>query len=439
MAIASPPTVKWFRHAVCELEADLGGTNLREALQAAMAIPAAHADVKDLLLITDGEVWAVQQVVDLAARSGHRLFVVAVGAAPAESLARQLSEKTGGACEFVSPNEDIESAILRMFQRLRELPKHVTKVEWPTTPDWEAPVPAMVFSGDTLHLLAGFSTKPVGEVRVTISGAACGEMQLPCAVSDPVNLEILPRVAAARRLASLDDEEAGALAEQYQLVSRHTSFVVVQTRAEGEKAETLPELKAVGQMLAAGWGATGGTTDRFARLPVPMACSFAPGDALSAGDIEPSYAAARDHRDVETSFDMLDVPVFLRRSDELSPAPHSPSEALAALALAAAYGTPLPRTLMELEENGFPADLLSCLTVLINERGYPEGDVVRVLIALLARSAVGTGLSTEDRTALEGTVMTDRNLRSVRAAVQPLVDAHQLRSLHPESRLTGEV
>ncbi len=108
----------------------------------------------------------------------------------------------------------------------------------------------MVFSGDTLHLLAGFSSKPAGEVRVTISGAACGEMQLPCAVSDPVNLETLPRVAAARRLASLDDEEAGALAEQYQLVSAHTSFVVVQTRAEGEKAETLPELKAVGQMLA---------------------------------------------------------------------------------------------------------------------------------------------------------------------------------------------
>ena len=87
---------------------------------------------------------------------------------------------------------------------------------------------------------------------------------------------------------------------------------------------------------------------------------------------------------------------------------------------------------MELEENGFPADLLSCLTVLINERGYPEGDVVRVLIALLARSAAGAGLSIEDRTALEGSVMTDRNLRSVRAAVQPLVDAHRLRSLHPD-------
>jgi hypothetical protein len=79
-------------------------------------------------------------------------------------------------------------------------------------------------------------------------------MQLPCALSEPADLAILPRVAAARRLASLEDEEAGALAEQYQLVSRHTSFVVVQVRADGEKAETLPELKAVGADAGGGMG-----------------------------------------------------------------------------------------------------------------------------------------------------------------------------------------
>ena len=103
-----------------------------------------------MLLITDGEVWAVEQVVDLAARSGHRLFVVAVGAAPAEALARQLSEKTGGACEFVSPNEDIEGAIVRMFQRMRQQPRQISELRWPVRPDWQAPLPTMVFAGDTL-------------------------------------------------------------------------------------------------------------------------------------------------------------------------------------------------------------------------------------------------------------------------------------------------
>lgn len=258
MASAAPATVEWLRHAVRNMAADLGGTELGAALEAALAIPVPPGGgTKDLLLISDGEVWAVEKIVDLAAQAGHRLFVVAVGAAPVEGLARQLSEKTGGACEFVSPNEDIEGAILRMFQRLREEPKRIARVEWPVAPDWEAPLPGMVFSGDTLHLLAGFATKPSGDLRITISGAAGGEMQLRCGIGEPGDMDILPRVAAARRLASLEEEEAGALAERYQLVSRHTSFVVVRVLAEDEKAESLPVLHRVEQMLAAGWGAAG--------------------------------------------------------------------------------------------------------------------------------------------------------------------------------------
>ena len=73
-------------------------------------------------------------------------------------------------------------------------------------------------------------------------------------LGEAVGLELLPRVAAARRLATLPEAEAAQLAEQHQLATRWTSFVVVQVRADGEKAEGLPELRKVPQMLAAGWG-----------------------------------------------------------------------------------------------------------------------------------------------------------------------------------------
>jgi hypothetical protein len=93
----------------------------------------------------------------------------------------------------------------------------------------------------------------------------------------------------------------------------------------------------------------------------------------------------------------------------------SPEEALASL------GDSLPTTLAELEDAGFPADLLEQLATLIALGGHDECDVVRTFVALLARSAAGVGLPAESRAALEGTIMTDRTLRTVRAAIQPLL------------------
>ena len=121
----------------------------------------------------------------------------------------------------MSPNEDIEGAIVRTFRRMREAAKRVAAVEWPAAPAWNAPRPAMLFSGDTLHLIAGFRAAPAGDVRVTITGAEEGDLDLRCPVAAPAALELLPRVAAAGPVA-LPDDEAAPLAEQHQLVSRLT-------------------------------------------------------------------------------------------------------------------------------------------------------------------------------------------------------------------------
>ena len=68
--------------------------------------------------------------------------------------------------------------------------------------------------------------------------------------------DLLPRLAAARRIGSLDAAAARELAERYQLATEHTSFVVVDVRADGEKATRVPDTVAVPHMLAAGWGAS---------------------------------------------------------------------------------------------------------------------------------------------------------------------------------------
>ena len=242
---------------VRQIDADLGGTEMERALQAVLSLASPADRPADVILITDGEIYDVAGVVDLAAQSRHRLFAIAIGAAPNEALARSLAESTGGACEFVGPSEDAEAAILRTFKRLRSSPRRLGPVQWPTKPDWTAPSPSAVFPGDTLHLLAGFKEQPSGSLVFTVHDAAGQGISVPSSLSRQLtDGDLLPRLAAARRISSLDEAAARELAVRYQLATEYTSFVVVAERADGEKATDLPATVAVPHMLAAGWGAT---------------------------------------------------------------------------------------------------------------------------------------------------------------------------------------
>jgi hypothetical protein len=67
----------------------------------------------------------------------------------------------------------------------------------------------------------------------------------------------LTRMARCHSLESIDGPQATATAVRYQLISRHTNYLVVDARADDKKGEDLPGLRKVPQMLAAGWGGTG--------------------------------------------------------------------------------------------------------------------------------------------------------------------------------------
>lgn len=255
---------------VARIAADLGGTEMAGAIQATINIPMPEGRASDLLLITDGEIFAVDSVVDVAKKSGHRLFVVAIGAAPNEALARKISELTGGACDFVAAGEAVEPAILRMLGRLRAAPRRIAAVRWPATPLWTSPIPRAVFPGEMVHIMAGFSSELGGAVVITVKADESGatEVVLPLATQVTVG-NVIPRLAAARRMFSLSAEQGRNLAIEHQLVSEHTSLVLVAERAEGAKAQQIPTTVSVPQMLAAGWGGS-------SRARAPSAAGDAP-------------------------------------------------------------------------------------------------------------------------------------------------------------------
>jgi Ca-activated chloride channel family protein len=264
----TPLIVGRLARAVERTEADLGGTELHAALLKVFGPQSKTAAAKaDVLLITDGEVWDVEPTVQAARESGHRLFVVGVSSSPAESLLRELAEQSGGACELVTPNEDIAGAITRMVHRLRAARDIGLELDWGQPVLWQSPLPQQVFDGETLHVWARLERPLQAAPTLHWSAAgATGSDQAEAVQTDASYTTA--RLCGARQAETLSDDEARlALALRHQLVTRQTSLFLVHQRAEDDKAEGLPALEQIHQMMAAGHGGFGSVADSSLETP----------------------------------------------------------------------------------------------------------------------------------------------------------------------------
>jgi Ca-activated chloride channel family protein len=314
----------------------------------------------------------------------------------------------------VGSTEDTEAAILRTFKRLRSTPRSLGTIQWPTTANWTAPLPSAVFLGDTLHICAGFAAMPTGSTTLTVTDATGHGTQIVLPVAAQLTEgDLLPRLAAARRLASLAADEARDLAVKYQLACAFTSFVVVAERTDGEKAQGLPATVAVPHMLAAGWGSSSSVGTPLGAVAGMVACS-----------IESPVALRRSSRAVLDSShmddgDYFDIPDFLRRQAGGAVAEFDPSDRTALLAsLLAAHqrGEPLPTTIADLtSSHPVPTNVAVALHDVVVNTGKDESEVVKVFLALLAESSAAKGLDRAFRSALRSSILGSRAHRGLRS------------------------
>jgi Ca-activated chloride channel family protein len=253
--------------------ANLGGTEILAPLDAIFAQAPAAGRVRNVVLLTDGQVTNEPAVIALAKRkrSRNRLFTFGIGHGCSAFLVSGLARATGGAAEFIAPGERIEEKVLRTFGRLASPPVTDVEIDWGNADAQIAPrtLPPL-FDGDALRVFA----RVPGRVPETVTlrcNTAGGAKSWPVhvrAAADPA--ELLPTLWARAMIRTLEEEDGVQqtvsisapsadrdtlieISKRYNLLCSLTSFVAVEHRSLEDRNEGRPAVRRVPlQMIAGG-------------------------------------------------------------------------------------------------------------------------------------------------------------------------------------------
>ena len=246
---ADDDALQQLHERILQTEADMGGTEMDAALQAALKQAQQCEGDADILLLTDGAIWETEKA--LAGMSGStRVFTIGVGFAANEEVIGRLAKRGRGHCEVVSPTENVAEAVRRQYQRIRSGEPLTASASWPAASE-QWPPQAEVYPGDAAFLFARGTGQAPGSLAVMISGKPGGErISMIAEANDMLDTDTLVRLAAAEKLHQIEGEqEREDFAVHYQLVCDGTSLIVVD---EAAQVQGMPEVVSVEHMVAAG-------------------------------------------------------------------------------------------------------------------------------------------------------------------------------------------
>jgi Ca-activated chloride channel homolog len=264
------------------LEADMGGTELLQALQFVVGQASPGGGLpRQVLVLTDGEVTNTDAVIDLARRhaASARFFTFGIGAGASQHLVRGIARASGGAAEFISPGERIEAKVMRQFKRVFAPVLSDVRVDWGqpgATPASEHVPP--VFDGERFIVYAIADEARAGTATLTgrLAGATV-RFEVPVDPDAALSGGTIATLAARARIRTLEERgdylegrgsrqrrartttdaaaEIAELGVKYHLCSRETSFVAIEHREA--PATDRAELRRVPVALTSGWGGVG--------------------------------------------------------------------------------------------------------------------------------------------------------------------------------------
>lgn len=363
----------------------LGGTEMAKALEMALEFDRGHP--MDILLLTDGEAWNLEEITDKAIARGVRIFTMGIGSAVAEDTVRILADRTGGACELVSPTEDMASRIYNHFARMRQPRLAGLTMSWTTPPLWEVRPERACFAGDAYTVVAAFDNAVQPSVSTSFEFADQPPVTMDVALTPAGSIAgAIVRIAANARLNQLAGDEQKAWAVAHQLITDQTDCIITVVRSADERATDQPELQILPQMLPAGWG---GTSTVLAGRSVSRLVDDIPMFSRAAPSIDLKYSM-----NVKS---MSPAAYFHTDTDNLQNkgAPSNPYldflKILSQRSTRKLMGR-LPRTKADLLKLDPPAGIVQLLDALLAE-GHSEADIINAFLQALVEHNGATLLS----------------------------------------------
>jgi len=243
-----------------------GGTELASGLEAAANL--LQGEPGDILIITDGEVFGTETILQRARSTGVRIHCLGIGSASQDRFLAQLASHTGGVSRFLTHNERVDLPAVELFASIgRPVAEHVAVTIEAAAEARILPEPShYVFSGTPLLVSGDLNSPADARLKVSWNGQqdkSILELPIPPATSSPLGdalkllqgariiaeceSRILPaerRGVAARREVSRANEQLLKLSQEYGLASSEMSLVAVVKRS-GDVAGEIPKTQIV--------------------------------------------------------------------------------------------------------------------------------------------------------------------------------------------------
>ena len=252
-------------------EADLGGTEILAPLYDLFKDDDSK-NIKNIILITDGEVGNEDDVIKLVKLNSakNRLFTVGIGYGPNEYFIKEMANATGAASQIVHPEERIEPKILGLFNKLSHGRIENIKIGWEEGTQ-QSPSDVVLFDGGNVSIFA--KTVKMQE-KIIVSGMlddkplsfaipviCLGEVESPIpqlwareAIKElERGMVMQPGSAQKRRKEKSGNDKIIEISKEFGVISSMTSFVSVEERSEEEKTKGAAVLKKIPVMLTKDW------------------------------------------------------------------------------------------------------------------------------------------------------------------------------------------